>query len=123
MHSGIGDQHILNALGIPVVLDLPSVGANVSDHPIIFASLTVNSTQTLESITQNSTRFEEAYEQWNETHTGPFVELGSTHIAWMRLDADSPAFANRTDPAAGPDTPHLELAFSVSTDFSTERAN
>ncbi|KAJ6551444.1 hypothetical protein B0H19DRAFT_1264088 [Mycena capillaripes] len=105
--------HTLNALDIPVVHDLPSVGQNISDHPIIFASWNANSTQTLESITQNATRFEEAYEQWNSTHTGPFVELGTTHIAWLRIGADNPAFSSHADPAAGPDTPHLELGFAV----------
>ncbi|KAJ6465135.1 pyranose dehydrogenase [Mycena vulgaris] len=107
-------KEIILALGIPVVLDLPSVGKNISDHPNFQASWTVNSTQTLESITQNATRFDEAYLQWNQTHTGPFVELGgTTHLGWLRLDADSPVFDNYTDPAAGPDSPHFELGFGV----------
>ncbi|KAJ7489407.1 pyranose dehydrogenase [Mycena latifolia] len=113
MHSGVGDPYTLNALGIPVVLDIPSVGRNVSDHPILFASWTVNSTQTLESITQNATRFDEAFAEWNRSHTGPFVELGSTHLGFFRLDEDSPVFEKYADPAAGPDTPHIELGFGV----------
>ncbi|KAJ7750469.1 glucose-methanol-choline oxidoreductase [Mycena maculata] len=31
MHPGVGDANILSALGISVVLDLPSVGQNASD--------------------------------------------------------------------------------------------
>ncbi|KAF7330657.1 GMC oxidoreductase [Mycena sanguinolenta] len=110
MHSGIGDQKALTALGIPSILDLPSVGQNATDQPLVGAGWSVNSTQTVDFITQNATRFNEAFAQWNATHTGPFVEIPVTHIAWMRLDADSPIFENVTDPAAGPNTPHIEMA-------------
>lgn len=33
LHSGIGDQSDLKALGIATVLHNPSVGRNISDHP------------------------------------------------------------------------------------------
>ncbi|KAF7377177.1 GMC oxidoreductase [Mycena sanguinolenta] len=111
MHSGIGDQRALTALGIPSVLNLPSVGQNATDHPLVTGfGWSVNSTQTTDSITQNATRFNEAFAQWNATRTGPFVEIPATHLAWMRLDADSPIFENVIDPAAGPQTPHIEMA-------------
>ncbi|KAJ6452802.1 glucose dehydrogenase short protein [Mycena sanguinolenta] len=110
MHSGIGDQKALTALGIPSILDLPSVGKNATDQLLFGLGWSVNSTQTMDSITQNATRFNEAFVQWNATHTGPFVNFPTTHIAWMRLDADSPIFENVTDPAAGPNTPHIEMA-------------
>ncbi|KAJ7269226.1 aryl-alcohol oxidase-like protein [Mycena rebaudengoi] len=112
MHSGIGDQTILKPLGIPTVLDLPSVGQGVQDHPFFSAVWSVNLTQTLESITQNTTRFDEAFAEWNKSHTGPFAMLGPTHIAWLRLDPNSSIFENFTDPSAGQDTPHIELSFS-----------
>ncbi|KAJ7246716.1 aryl-alcohol oxidase-like protein [Mycena rebaudengoi] len=112
MHSGIGDQTILKPLGIPTVLDLPSVGQGVQDHPFFSAVWSVNLTQTLESITQNTTRFDEAFAEWNKSHTGPFAMLGPTHIAWLRLDPNSSIFKNFTDPSAGQDTPHIELSFS-----------
>ncbi|KAJ7366513.1 glucose dehydrogenase short protein [Mycena albidolilacea] len=110
MHSGVGDRKALTALGIPSVLDLPSVGQNATEQPVIGAGWSVNSTQTADSISQNATRFNEAYEEWNRTHTGPFVDIPVTHIAWLRLDADSPIFENVTDPAAGPNTPHIEMS-------------
>ncbi|KAJ7874999.1 glucose dehydrogenase short protein [Mycena olivaceomarginata] len=104
MHSGIGDEKALTALGIPSVLDLPSVGQNATDQPLVSAGWLVNLTQTMDSITENATRYAEAYAEWNATHTGPFVELPATHLAWMRLDVDSPIFENVTDPAPGPNT-------------------
>lgn len=35
MHSGIGQRAQLEAFGIPVIADLPGVGENLHDHPII----------------------------------------------------------------------------------------
>jgi choline dehydrogenase len=35
MLSGIGNQEYLESLGIPVVIDLPGVGQNLQDHPLI----------------------------------------------------------------------------------------
>ncbi|KAF8144378.1 hypothetical protein K438DRAFT_1874128 [Mycena galopus ATCC 62051] len=109
MHSGIGDRNILGSVGVPTVLHLPSVGRNVSDQPFFLASWSVNFNETIDSVTQNATRFNEALAQWNKTHTGPFTNYLITHVAWLRLDPDSSIFDNQTDPAAGPHSPHIEL--------------
>jgi hypothetical protein len=114
LHSGIGDQATLTDLGIPTLLDLPSVGRNASDQPLFGAGWFVNSTQTLESITQNATRFNEAFAQWNRSHTGPFSAQEVTHIAWLRLSPETFTLNNFTDPSAGPDSPHIEVAWGVS---------
>ncbi|KAJ6535924.1 pyranose dehydrogenase [Mycena vulgaris] len=113
MNSGVGDKTALIALGIPSLLDLPSLGRNVSDHPGLDLAYFVNSTQTVESITQNTTAFNEAFVQWNATHTGPFVDLAVSHIGGFRLDPESPIFAQYPDPSAGPNTPHLEFVFEA----------
>ncbi|KAJ7834037.1 aryl-alcohol oxidase [Mycena olivaceomarginata] len=105
MNSGIGDKNTLTALGIPSVLDLPSVGQNATDQPMVFAAWS----RLIDPIEQNVTLFNEAYAQWNATHTGPFTNVPVTHIAWTRLDANSPIFENVTDPSAGPKTPHIEI--------------
>ncbi|KAJ7801490.1 hypothetical protein B0H13DRAFT_2297408 [Mycena leptocephala] len=68
-------KNMLTALGIPSVLDLPSVGQNATDQPMVFAAWSVNSTQTIDPIEQNVTLFNEAYAQWNATHTGPFTNV------------------------------------------------
>lgn len=39
MRSGIGPAHALNELGIPVAADLPGVGANLQNHPVVFIAL------------------------------------------------------------------------------------
>ncbi|KAJ7318157.1 aryl-alcohol oxidase [Mycena albidolilacea] len=112
LHSGIGDQRALTDLGISTLLDLPSVGRNATDHPVFSLGWTVNSNQTLDSISQNATRFDEAFAQWNRSHTGPFSAGGTTHLAWARLDSQL-ASNNFTDPSAGPNSPHIEVAFTM----------
>ncbi|KAF8218247.1 aryl-alcohol oxidase precursor [Mycena galopus ATCC 62051] len=112
MHSGIGDQQALADLGISTLLDLPSVGQNATDQPVFGADWTVNSNQTLDSITQNTTLFDEAFAQWNRSHTGPFSSGGTTHIAWLRLDPQILAANNITDPSPGPHSPQIEVAFT-----------
>lgn len=39
MRSGLGDAETLALLGVPVIADLPHVGRNLMDHPIVRASL------------------------------------------------------------------------------------
>ncbi|KAJ7243021.1 aryl-alcohol oxidase [Mycena rebaudengoi] len=109
LHSGVGDKNDLHAAGIHALVDLPSVGRNGSEHPLFSIGWSVNSTQTVGSIRENATRFNEAYAQWNNSRTGPFVELGATHLAWLRLNPDSPIFENHPDPSAGPGAPHIEM--------------
>ncbi|KAJ7866193.1 alcohol oxidase [Mycena olivaceomarginata] len=112
LNSGIGDRTALEALGIPTLLDLPSVGKNASEHAYSGVSWAVNSNQTVESITQNTTRFNEAFAEWNMSRTGPFVDPGpGTHAGWLRLDADSPLFNVHADPSPGPGAPHFEMLF------------
>ncbi|KAJ7300526.1 pyranose dehydrogenase [Mycena albidolilacea] len=108
MHSGIGDQAALTALKTPTLLDLPSVGQNATDQPSVGLGWTVNSTQTLDSISQNSTRFDEAFAEWNRSHTGPFSAIGTTHMAWLRLAPEELGSNGFTDQSAGPDSPHIE---------------
>ncbi|KAJ7176455.1 aryl-alcohol oxidase [Mycena filopes] len=112
MHSGIGDEQLLTRLGIPTLLDLPSVGRNATDQPLIAAGWSVNSTETIDSITQNATRFNEAFAQWNRSHTGPFSATILTHLAWLRVDDQEFRLNNFTNPVAGPNSPHIEVAFA-----------
>lgn len=44
MNSGIGDPNDLTPLGIPIVLNLPSVGKNLTDQPLMANSWSVSET-------------------------------------------------------------------------------
>ncbi|KAJ6476443.1 pyranose dehydrogenase [Mycena vitilis] len=113
MNSGIGAHATLSALGIPTVLNLPSVGQNASDHPYVSAQWTVLTTDTLDSINQNATLFAKGMAQWNTSRTGPFVDSGvTTHTGWLRLAPNSSAFSVHEDPSPGPGAPHLEFLFN-----------
>ncbi|KAJ7164409.1 aryl-alcohol oxidase [Mycena filopes] len=112
LHSGIGDEALLTPLGIPTLLDLPSVGRNASEQPFLGVSWSVNSTETSDSINQNTTLFNEVFAQWNRSHTGPFSVYPNTHLAWLRVADEEFRLNNFTDESAGPDSAHIEVAFA-----------
>lgn len=48
MNSGIGDSTELKAIGVKPLVNLPSVGKNLTDHPLIQIVYSVNSTETFD---------------------------------------------------------------------------
>lgn len=48
LHSGIGDENELKAVGIEPVANLPSVGKNLTDHPAYLFGVKVNATDTFD---------------------------------------------------------------------------
>ncbi|PBL00309.1 pyranose dehydrogenase [Armillaria gallica] len=109
LNSGIGDAAELSEVGIQAIIDLPDVGKNLSDQPLIWNKWYVNDTNTWDDIFRNLTYRNELVTQWNETRTGPLVDTPFSHISWSRLPDDSPIFERVNDPAAGRNTPHLEI--------------
>ncbi|KAK0209044.1 aryl-alcohol oxidase [Desarmillaria ectypa] len=109
LNSGIGDAVELSEVGIQAVVDLPDVGKNLSDQPILWNKWYVNDTNTWDDIFRNLTYRNELVTRWNETKTGPLVDTLLSHIAWSRLPDNSPIFERVNDPAAGRNTPHIEL--------------
>ncbi|GLB40422.1 putative aryl-alcohol oxidase [Lyophyllum shimeji] len=96
-------------MGITPVANLPSVGKNLSDQPALGNAWFVNSNDTLDNITNNATLRAELLKQWKERKTGPLVASSVSHLAWLRLPANSPIFDSFADPSSGPNTPHCEL--------------
>lgn len=113
MNSGIGDAGTLAALGIKPIIDLPSVGQNLTDHPIVASAWRVNGTETLETANRNATLAAEELERWNLTRTGPLVDNVGNHLGWLRLPSNASIFERFPDPSAGPDSAHFELIFTV----------
>lgn len=114
LNSGIGNRTTLASIGIKALVDLPSVGQNLTEQPLVPNSWFVNSTQTYESYTQNATQLTEDLRQWNKTRQGPLVStIVGGHMAWLRLDVNSTIFEQHPDPAAGINTPHIELQIAV----------
>ncbi|TFK24010.1 aryl-alcohol oxidase [Coprinopsis marcescibilis] len=113
LHSGIGNRATLNALDIKPLVHLPSVGQNLTDHALAMVVWHVNSTTTGDRL-NNPKIMAEALAEWNSTRTGPLTSIGINHAAWLRLPDHSPIWETESDPSAGKDTPHIELAFDNS---------
>ena len=113
MLSGIGDKVALSELGINAIVDLPSVGKNMSDHALQVSSWYVNSNDTFQDhLAPDKIAGEIA--QWNATHKGPLSYTTSHHIAWLRLPKNDTIFQTYHDPTPGPTSAHYELLFTVS---------
>lgn len=48
LHSGIGDENELKTVGIKPLVDLPSVGKNLTDHSAYILGVKVNATDTID---------------------------------------------------------------------------
>ncbi|KIK58969.1 hypothetical protein GYMLUDRAFT_44990 [Collybiopsis luxurians FD-317 M1] len=108
LNSGIGNSTILSRLGITPLVNLPSVGQNLTDHPIAEIDWLVNSTQTMDDINRNTTVSDEYEAEFNETGMGPLVDSNAgNQIAFFRVNE---SLTDRYgDPSAGRDSPHLEM--------------
>ncbi|KAL0577830.1 hypothetical protein V5O48_004158 [Marasmius crinis-equi] len=112
LNSGIGDSATLEKLGIRTILDNPSVGQNLSDHPLLGNSWFVNETETWEKLARNTSYADEQLELWRTARQGPLVNTLSTQIGWLRIADNSTVFQTNADPAAGPRTAHYEVLFA-----------
>ncbi|KAF9061024.1 GMC oxidoreductase-domain-containing protein, partial [Rhodocollybia butyracea] len=107
LNSGIGNSTTLSRLGIPPLVNLPSVGQNLSDQPVFSNPFLVNSTKTLDNLNRNATLLNEEYTRFNKTGTGPLVDIANNQIAFFRVNESvTDTFG---DPASGEDSPHLEM--------------
>ncbi|KAG6825963.1 hypothetical protein H0H93_016942, partial [Arthromyces matolae] len=108
-HSGIGNRTHLTSLGIPTLVDLPSVGQNLTDHAFVANTWLVNSTDTFETALRNQTLAELQVREWNQSHQGPYAASTFNVAGWLRLgDEDFKKFGIE-DPSAGPNSAHYEF--------------
>ncbi|KAK0479236.1 aryl-alcohol oxidase precursor [Armillaria novae-zelandiae] len=112
LHSGIGNDAELTALGITPTLNLPDVGKNLSDHTL-YSGLRffVNDTSTIENIYfRNATFQAETLEEWQTNRTG-FLSSGvANQAAFLRIPEDAGILDG--DPCAGNQTGHYEFIFT-----------
>ncbi|TFK47888.1 aryl-alcohol oxidase precursor [Heliocybe sulcata] len=114
MLSGVGNKTVLGSLGIKAIIDNPSVGQNMSDHPLVANPFYVNSNQTSDTILHNTSLLASDIAQWNTTypHEGPLVNGLTTLLGWLRLPDNSSIFQTHPDPSAGAHSSHYELIFA-----------
>ncbi|KAK0186615.1 aryl-alcohol-oxidase from pleurotus Eryingii [Armillaria mellea] len=110
LNSGIGDPEQLSQFGITPLVNIPDVGKNLSIQPMLTLSYFVNSTNTFDDIIRNLTFRNELIRLWNETDGGGPLGIGpyGTHQIFTRLSKNSTAFKTSPDPAAGPNTAHIQ---------------
>lgn len=109
LNSGIGSPSALKAVGVKPLVDLPDVGNNLSDHPVIGNPWLVNGNDTFETIRRNP---DPALAQWKASRTGPYSDAILDHIAFVRVPQ---ALVPSPDTTAGPNSPHFEIIISVCT--------
>ncbi|GJJ15509.1 hypothetical protein Clacol_009787 [Clathrus columnatus] len=123
LHSGIGDANELNPLGIKTIVNLPSVGKNLSDQVSVGLSWITTSTDPTDGDTANTTELALALAQWESTRTGPLTTHLNNHLGFKRLNANSEALKLFGDPSAGPNSPHIELVISPGQSGATHLLN
>ncbi|KAF8148671.1 aryl-alcohol oxidase-like protein [Crassisporium funariophilum] len=109
--SGVGPKSTLQAQGIPSVIDLPSVGQNLTDHPLLPNYFIVNSNQTFDAILRNPALFGADIQEYMATGQGLLVDSPGNTQGFMRLPNNSPIFSKFKDPSAGPLSAHTEFIF------------
>lgn len=118
MHSGIGDAKDLSRFGIKPIVNLPSVGRNLSDHPLTPIVWPVNTTETIETLARDPVIAAKVLAEWRTNRTGPLVDTVFNQIGWLRVKNSEKTFQKYGDPSAGPLAPHFGLLFQVFSLFS-----
>ncbi|KAF8989830.1 pyranose dehydrogenase [Cyathus striatus] len=115
LNSGIGDKEDLKKVGVKSVLNLHSVGKNLSDHLYIMEppiTWSINMTFSPGNATAD-------LNQWIENRTGPLSFGYTNQYVWGRVHDKSSIFnATTQDPAAGSHTPHYEFILYGSPNIS-----
>ena len=101
MLSGIGNSTSLSDLGINTLIDLPDVGQNLHDHPIMANYFVVNSTKTFDDVLRNTTLSAAGLELWQTNKSGLFADAPVNTMGFLRLPSNASIFENITDPSAG----------------------
>lgn len=117
LNSGIGDSSYLSSIGIPPLVNLPSVGRNLTDQPTTGCLWSVRSdADTFDPVFQDENVLDSAMAEWTDDGTGPLVVTPIGQVAFFRLNETELidlGVPSGVDYAAGPNTPHLEMAIGV----------
>jgi choline dehydrogenase len=121
MVSGVGPAKELASHNIPLVADLPGVGAHLMDHPVIDINLRDKGKNSLDYIIPRSLkdfiRLCGALAQWVVTGEGPLTCNIGEGLAFIR-SSDSELFGTAEssplpeDTTSGPNAPDIELFVS-----------
>ncbi|KAI0545605.1 hypothetical protein F4679DRAFT_599346 [Xylaria curta] len=91
--SGIGPSALLESAGIETIVDLPGVGQNFHDHPMVFTSIALqNFTVHPNPVDMYSNRNFSAWAQevWTANKTGPYSLGVGNAAAWLGMPVIAP---------------------------------
>jgi choline dehydrogenase-like flavoprotein len=109
MLSGIGDKNALAKVGINTIVNLPGVGQNMTDHPLLAHNYLVNNTETFDNYLGNSLVSNVA--DWENTHKGPLAFTVANQLAFLRVNSSDPIYKRFKDPSTGKTSGHFEFLF------------
>ncbi|KAI0653737.1 aryl-alcohol-oxidase from pleurotus Eryingii [Cubamyces menziesii] len=111
MLSGLGPASALSAQGITPILDIPAVGQNLVDHPMLTNQFGVATADDdlIENLSRNATFAGDLVGEWIAERMGVMVTPGQNHVTWLRMPANDSIFKTVQDPSAGPLSPHFEF--------------
>ncbi|KAI1762008.1 putative GMC oxidoreductase [Hypoxylon sp. FL1150] len=91
--SGIGPKRLLQSAGIDTKVDLPGVGQNFQDHPMMFMSIVLSNFTTHPSPSDmfgNPSFTDWAQTLWRENKTGPYSMGIGNAAAWLGMPVIAP---------------------------------
>ncbi|KAK3349137.1 hypothetical protein B0T25DRAFT_547318 [Lasiosphaeria hispida] len=94
--SGIGPRRLLDSAKINTVVDLPGVGQNFQDHPMVMASAidrNLNVHPSGDDMFNNATFLTWAANVWAANKTGPYSIATGNAAAWLSFPVISPRYA------------------------------
>ncbi|KAK0707968.1 hypothetical protein B0H67DRAFT_603091 [Lasiosphaeris hirsuta] len=94
--SGIGPRKLLESANISTLVDLPGVGQNFQDHPMVMAAFTyrnLNVHPSGDDMFNNATFLTWAANAWAANKTGPYSIATGNAAAWLSFPVISPRFA------------------------------
>jgi choline dehydrogenase-like flavoprotein len=114
MLSGIGAKAELAAAKIPMIVNLPSVGKNMSDHVLLGNPFTAMNLSDWIGEHLAPDHVNQDIATWLATKGGPLAGGTSNEIGYLRLPTSDATLKKYGDPSTGLTSGHYEMTFTVS---------
>ncbi|TFK37864.1 hypothetical protein BDQ12DRAFT_666771 [Crucibulum laeve] len=82
---------------IKVFVDLPDIGQNLQDHPLLLNHFKVDTTTTFDAISTNPNTTANVLKEWSVTHQSQFADSLCNNLGFIRLDKSF--FHGKVDPS------------------------
>ena len=107
--SGVGASSELASFNISTIVELPAVGKEMQDHPLLSVQWETNSSKTLDALLRNTTALAASLAEWETNKTGLYTDVSANLFSWVRLPDNSSVIQTFGDPSAGSTSAHIEM--------------